>query len=464
MSPSADPQLSPDQRIFWRVAVIIGVASYLGALYWAEAHLIGPVFGNRGYVVAPIPDNNPWVLFGLALLPAFWLPLGIERVSSFVLWLLYLVVVCTGILVPFWTGTLHGPRVLQFSFFLLISLGLASLMTALPTIQLPRLAIGNSLFWSLVLLAIVLIWAGTVALFGFPERLPSVYEVYQVRGEFKAEVQLRGAGILWGIVWVGNVLAPMTMAFAVRRRRPLLWAGVLAIQLTLFAIAGLKTMLFAPILIAGLIVLLAWRKVPFALVLVAASLFSVAACIAVDLFVGRPLLDMLLVRRVLILPGLLSGYYVEFFSNHPHAQIGYSFLGRLTDDAYGRTAGYVIGDLLAPGAGSNANANLFAAAYSKFGWGGIPVFGVLLGAVLWLADQATRGKDRMIALAIFAMPAVAVTNSELLTTLLGHGLGLGLVLAWLWPDPSSRGSIPSSSQGNPPTEALPLSSRFRMKA
>ena len=135
MSPSADPQLSPDQRIFWRVAVIIGVASYLGALYWAEAHLIGPVFGNRGYVVAPIPDNNPWVLFGLALLPAFWLPLGIERVSSFVLWLLYLVVVCTGILVPFWTGTLHGPRVLQFSFFLLISLGLASLMTALPTIQ-----------------------------------------------------------------------------------------------------------------------------------------------------------------------------------------------------------------------------------------------------------------------------------------------------------------------------------------
>jgi len=119
---------------------------------------------------------------------------------------------------------------------------------------------------------------------------------------------------------------------------------------------------------------------------------------------------------------------------------------------------------LAPGAGSNANANLFAAAYSKFGWGGIPVFGVLLGAVLWLADQATRGKDRMIALAIFAMPAVAVTNSELLTTLLGHGLGLGLVLAWLWPDPSSRGSIPSSSQGNPPTEALPLSSRFRMKA
>ena len=100
------------------------------------------------------------------------------------------------------------------------------------------------------------------------------------------------------------------------------------------------------------------------------------------------------------------------FFNHPHAQIGYSFLGRLTDDAYGRTAGYVIGDLLAPGAGSNANANLFAAAYSKFGWGGIPVFGVLLGAVLWLADQATRGKDRMIALAIFAMPAVAVTNSE----------------------------------------------------
>jgi hypothetical protein len=115
--------------------------------------------------------------------------------------------------------------------------------------------------------------------------------------------------------------------------------------------------------------LLAWRKAPFALVLVAASLFRWQPAIAVDMFVGRPLLDMLLVRRVLILPGLLSGYYVEFFSNHPHAQIGYSFLGRLTDDAYGRAAGYVIGDLMAPGAGNNANANLFAAAYSKFGWG-----------------------------------------------------------------------------------------------
>jgi hypothetical protein len=148
--------------------VIIGVASYLGALILAEAHLIGTAFRQPGLCRGPIPDNNPWVLFGLALLPAFWLPLGIERVSSFVLWLLYLVVVCTSILVPFWTGTLHGPRVLQFSLFLLISLGLASLMTTLPTIQLPRLAIGNSLFWSLVLLAIVVIWASTVAVFGLP--------------------------------------------------------------------------------------------------------------------------------------------------------------------------------------------------------------------------------------------------------------------------------------------------------
>jgi hypothetical protein len=219
VSPSAEPQLSPDQRIFWRVAVIIGVASYLGALYWAEAHLIGPLLGNRGYVVAPIPDNNPGCYSDLPSCQPSGCRWGSNGLSSFVLWLLYLVVVCTSILVPFWTGTLHGPRLLQFSFFLLISLGLASLMTALPTIQLPRLAIGNSLFWSLVLLAIVVIWAGTVALFGFPQRLPSVYEVYQVRGEFKAEVQSRSAGILWGIVWVGNVLAPMTMAFAVRRRR-----------------------------------------------------------------------------------------------------------------------------------------------------------------------------------------------------------------------------------------------------
>jgi hypothetical protein len=57
-----------------------------------------------------------------------------------------------------------------------------------------------------------------------------------------------------------------------------------------------------------------------------------------------------------------------------------------------------------------------------------------------------------------------VTNSELLTTLLGHGLGLGLVLAWLWPDPSSPASIPSSSQGNPPAEMLPLSLPFGGKA
>ena len=309
MSPSAEPQLSPDSADILACCcdhrggelprcAILGRGSPDWTAFRPPGLCRGSCSGQQPLgAVADLPSCRPSGCRS-----------GIERVSSFVLWLLYLVVVCTGILVPFWTGTLHGPRVLQFSFFLLISLGLASLMTTLPTIQLPRLAIGNSLFWSLVLLAIVGIWASIVALFGFPERLPSVYEVYQVRGEFKAEVQRRGAGILWGIVWVGNVLAPMTMAFAVRRRRPLLWAGLLAIQLTLFAIAGFKTLLFAPVLIAGLIVLLAWRKAPFALVLVAAALFSVAACIAVDMFVGRPLLDMLLVRRVLIMPGLLSGY------------------------------------------------------------------------------------------------------------------------------------------------------------
>lgn len=62
---------------------------------------------------------------------------------------------------------------------------------------------------------------------------------------------------------------------------------------------------------------------------------------------------------------------------------------------------------------------------------GMFLFSMILGAFLIIVDNISSHLPENLAAAIIAVPAMALVNSALFTSLLTHGLILAVVLIWL---------------------------------
>jgi hypothetical protein len=161
------------------------------------------------------------------------------------------------------------------------------------------------------------------------------------------------------------------------------------------------------------------------------AIFGGAA--ALDFFGYSRTFSALIQERMTGMPGLLTGYYYEFFSTHPKALLGHSIFHSFVDYPYMFEPRRMIGYVYYHDTAMSANANLWADAYANFGYLGILCFTLLLAAVMWLYDSSSSGRNLYITALVIALPAFAVANSALLTSLLTHGIGLAMVLMYLMP-------------------------------
>jgi energy-converting hydrogenase Eha subunit A len=187
---------------------------------------------------------------------------------------------------------------------------------------------------------------------------------------------------------------------------------------------------------AGLLLYLLWSMrfgTAFGTRLVSSWTAIFAAAGALKFF-GYALTPAALVNvRMTALPGLLTGYYYEFFSSHPHAQLGHSIFKSLVDYPYAVQPPYLIASTYFHNAAMESNANLWADAYANFGYVGIIVFSLLLAFALWLYDSMAFGRDKRLAALVIGLPAFALANTGLLTALLTNGIGLVMLLVYLMP-------------------------------
>ena len=71
--------------------------------------------------------------------------------------------------------------------------------------------------------------------------------------------------------------------------------------------------------------------------------------------------------------------------------------------------------------------------FANFGYAGLVGFTLLLALVLWLYDSMAAGRDRRVAVLVISLPAFALANAGLLTSLLTHGIGLAMLLVYVMP-------------------------------
>lgn len=441
--PRPADYLSLPELSLSRVGFIAGTVVYFVALGLSYAYHISPTFGYLGAVYRPEGTFVILVSAMLALLPSVWIPVQLNRPSQVIYVLLYLMVMVPTLLVGTFVGAFSLPRVLLFGTVLIVVFGALRFVYRVPTFDLPKVVETRTGFWlSFAALAIGL-YGILIAKYGVYARIPSFSDIYTQRGEFRRVVSGVGAYVFF---WTAKALNPFFLAKGyVDRSLPLFTVGILG-QLLLFSMSGLKSVLFSFLLLAAILIAL-WRNGKFFGNWVVWGLVGIIGLTsAVDSYLGATVTSSLFVRRLLVVPGLNTAFYFDFFSMNPHVLLGHSVLDWAVTYPYEARPAMVIGDAyyghVQGPIDVSANANLWADAYANFGILGILFFTAILGGFLWILDSVAKGASLKISTLLLAYPAYMLVNTKLQTTLLTHGLVLVLVILYILPrqtNPDDRG-------------------------
>lgn len=424
----ADMVDSDARRLLWTTLVIV---VYATVLYYAYKLNVSPRFAYQGLTFrAPHPILYPCMV-GLTAGVACILPSHIERVSDFILWLLFIFGAAPSMLLAQYSRTLSVTEATILGLHLAGCMALVRFMTRRHPRPLPRMRMDGSLFFGLVLALSFLFYTYMIAFVGLHVRTLSFADVYSVRGDISAAKSVVPfLGYLLPLQ--ANVLNPLLIARGVySNARWLLLVGILG-QLLIYSSTGSKAVFFAIFVTIGMAQLFKRRDRPPGLWLLIAATTASVSGLALDRLTGSVLWSSLLIRRVLVVPGALTAAYVSVFMDRPKAHFA-EILPIAHNPYEGVRAVNLVGRIFVGNADTAANVNLFGHGYLQAGYPGMYVEAVILVLLLWLADDATRALPVGVAAVVFFAPAKALTSASVFTVLATHGFALAVLFCAMAP-------------------------------
>jgi hypothetical protein len=136
-------------------------------------------------------------------------------------------------------------------------------------------------------------------------------------------------------------------------------------------------------------------------------------------------------ERLFAVPGVLGGYYFDYFAGRPPALLRDGIGGLLSSSPYPRDITYQIGIEYLGRAEANANVNVIGDAFANFWFAGL-IIALVLACLLWILDAATFSLPLGATMASLVLVLLALLNVGLTVALLTSGLGLAIVLLWLF--------------------------------
>ncbi|WP_347861526.1 hypothetical protein U0355_12915 [Salimicrobium sp. PL1-032A] len=399
-------------------------------LHIIYVQVISPDFYYLGYIYIPMTGWE-WVFsLSITMFGAFLLPISITRPSRVVTWLLFLIVVIPCNFVPYYTLEHKSYAIYLFQLTLLLSLFILSKFSDLPLLRISGLYIHKKVFWLFVALVSLGFYVILIHTFGFRLQIPMLDDVYELREDYRGSVN-RLSG--YSINWQSKVVNTLLIAYGISNKK--FWVVLLGFvgQLFIFSITGHKSVLLSVFMILGFWFALRKSGRNFALYFTVSflllSLFTFIMSLA-----GSTIAASLFIRRMIITPGMLSGFFIDFFSDHERYHLSHSVLGTVNNNPYGKTPPFLIGEKFFGKSDMAANANMFADAYANFGTAGVLAFVFLLGGILWLYDCITLTKPLIESSLFLSIAAWSLTDTALLTSLLTHGILLTLIIVYLFPE------------------------------
>ena len=411
----------------WLAAAVCVYAILVPWVYVTRVH---PIFDYMGFSY-----NRPgmgWMVIGvtLAAIPgALLLPLTFDRPSQFILAIVYLVVYVPSQTIPF-LALPEPDAYLSMAVAMLLCFVLVAYFTWRPPLSLPRPAVTGANLDKAMLGVALAGSAWIVTQLGF-RGLPALLEVYSVRSEYMDMLEASSPLLSYVINWLAHVVYAYFFARGLHYRKTWMWMLGIAGNLYVYSFTGFKSVLFSMAMIL-LVVLLFRRRTQLTLRLVVALVVSILAFGAIDDLVGGYVATGVFTQRVIMVPGLLTGYYFDFFSTNPLLLLSHSIFKSFLTYPYAAPYPSLISEYYLNMEGF-ANANYLADAFGNFGIPGMFAFSLLLGLLLWLLDSLCEGMDVEYTASFSIVAFFTLTNSALLTGMLTFGILFLLLVLWLHP-------------------------------
>ncbi len=347
-----------------------------------------------------------------------WRPSGIALVLYFVV-----------VMLPLFSLYGLGNAPTEFIYAAAGSFAVLILVTGLfPKVKVRRSGYGILIIGALAVLGMSAYVYGVLLLSGGLSRLSfDLLSVYEVRAEY---VQTKAPFIGYFVPWQANVVNMVFLSYALYKRNHWLIGLPIAAQALLFGMTGHKSFMLSPLLVVGVYVVWKWRNALSYIIGGAAIL--VLACYFLFVVSGDHLAPSIIIRRLFFVPAGNHLIYYDFFSRteNPFVTLSDSILSWFVKYPYDMPVTRVI-SWAYWGRDFGPNVGYLGDAFANFGFMGMFLFSMILGAFLSIVDSISSHLPENLAAAIIAVPAMALVNSALFTSLLTHGLILAVVLIWL---------------------------------
>ncbi len=407
---------SSDQRVaaitVARLKVLLAFIAFRIVLDFGYIAFVHAYYAYAGYDLDVLPAK--YLISWLFLLAAGWMvPTRFTQAAD-----LFLMYLGAAMLVPLTAmyGLASAPLIPITTSFVAYAVVHGTALV-IPPLAAPHIAKGRTIAVALASFALSVVLARMIVQGGLTNFNLDLRAVYEFR-EVQAEI-IGGSIFNYANVWAGKVMAPFLIAIGLLYRQWVLVAVALLAHVALYGFTAHKAVLFYPLVVVGIWLL--FRRRPLLWTLPAALGGAALAALLASAASGDLLYASLFVRRVFFVPARLTLDYFEFFSSNPVVLWSNSILAAFTTYPYEVSVARTIGSW--NGSGASANNGFVASGFAHAHFFGVFAYSFTLGAILWGVNSVDRYiQSKWFPASVSIVPLMATVSSDLLTSMLTHGI------------------------------------------
>ncbi|MFD9628588.1 hypothetical protein [Peribacillus muralis] len=418
------------------------VGLYVWLLDVSYVHFISPEYGYMGFVYRGAPSAGMIAIsMFFILLPVLFTKKDLQKPSELVFWILYFIVYIPVVWVPNYLFSDMQPNFMYTNALMFFCLLLIGNVNRLPALKLRPAHVNKGLLKVVFIVSLLIFFLYTFRVSGGISLKPPIdaEDIYDKRMISRVKLTPAGGYI---IQWLAKVWNPLIVTIGLcQKKYSYVFIG-LALQYLLYTTNGLKSTLLSTFLLILVFIASHDKGRNFAIYFCLSLCSLLGISVVLDFILDQAYLSNLFARRMIITPGLLTTYYIDFFSTHPKALLSYNILERFIDPVYDRSPPYIIGTEYFGRQQMAANANMFADAFANFGYIGFFMYTGVLSVLLWIYDSLTEDvKWRRFGTILFVIPAWCLADTSLTTAFVTGGMVFTFLIMYALPGADSQKGV-----------------------
>jgi len=254
-----------------------------------------------------------------------------------------------------------------------------------------------------------------------------ISKVYDVREE---QTGLLYDGV-WGYLtnWSVKVFSICAIILSLYRKKYYVFIMLIVLQFVFFGVTTHKSTFFYAIMAVGTYFLS--MRYDANIKIVKYSIVAITASFLLAVIFDNVIVGSFALRRAIFVPAYLHYVYFDFFTDNQFVYWSNSALSSFIDYPYHENTARVIGSYLGKPSMA-ANNGFIASGYMHAGLFGVAFYSFSLFLVLFFLDYFRKNLPVNVIVAFSVAPIISVlTSSDLVTSLLTHGLLIMLLFVYL---------------------------------